>query len=369
MTLPKGVNWTLFLLLAIILISAGVWYAIKPAVESVKKAAVNMETITVIVGGDVNLGRQTGKKIIAGEIDYPFAKIADTLKSADITFVNLESQLADLGGETQSPTSEYRFAGPPEGAQSLANAGIDIVSLANNHMWDYGKARLEETMKALTAMNVKYVGANMDTEKVWEPVITEIKGKKIAWLAMTNLLNGYENAGADKYVAFQNGSKLIEEIQKVKDSVDWVFVSLHSGAEYVENPSATLVKMSQELIDAGADVILAGHPHVPQRIEQYTAGSSNLSHADDNQGSPSFAKASEGQRVGIIFYSLGNFAFWQPFSFWTQNSFLAKFTLTKPHEVAYEIIPVKAGWQPELLTDEKMIEQLYSRLNPVSPSP
>jgi len=296
----------------------------------------DQSTITVLAGGDVNLGRQTGKKIIAGEIDYPFLNIADILKSADVAFVNLESQLADLGGETQSPTSEYRFAGPPAGAQSLANAGIDIVSVANNHMWDYGKARLEETLKALTAMNVKYVGANMDTEKVWEPVIIEVKGKKIAWLAMTNLLNGYENAGAGNYVAFQNGAKLIEEIGKVKDSVDWVFVSLHSGAEYTKGPSAALETMCRELIDAGADAILSGHPHVPHKIEVYN-------------GKP-------------IFYSLGNFAFWQPFSFWTQHSFLAKLKLTEPHKVEYDIIPVKAGWQPELLTDEKKIEQLYTRL-------
>jgi poly-gamma-glutamate synthesis protein (capsule biosynthesis protein) len=335
----KGTNWILFLLLAALLIGTGVWRQIKPAVEN-NVPVIDSKTVSVIVGGDVNLGRQTGKKIIAGEIDYPFANIADTLKSADITFVNLESQLADLGGETQSPTSEYRFAGPPEGAQSLANAGIDIVSVANNHMWDYGKTRLEETLKALAAMNVKYVGANMDSAKVWEPVITEVKGKKIAWFAMTNLLNGYENAGAADYVAYQNGPKLIEEIQKVKDKVDWVFVSLHSGTEYVEGPSDTLVKMSHELIDAGADAILAGHPHVPQKIETY----------NDKP----------------IFYSFGNFAFWQPFSFWTQHSFLAKLKLTQPHKVEYEIIPVNAGWQPSLMTDEKQIEQLYSRLNPAT---
>lgn len=359
----KGTHLSLFLLLGIGLIGTGIWFQIGPAIKtSDTDTTTNPKTITVLAGGDVNMGRLTGQKILAGEIDYPFLKIADTLKSADITFVNLESQLADLNGETESPTSEYRFAGPPEGAQSLANAGIDIVSIANNHMWDYGKARLEETIKALDAMNVKHVGASMDTSKVWEPVITEVKGKKIAWLAMTNLLNGYENAGADQYVAYQNGARLIEEIQKVKDSVDWVFVSLHSGTEYVENPSPTLEKMSRELIDAGADAILAGHPHVPQRIEEYIAGSS----------SPSSAKATEGSgiknppRRGIIFYSLGNFAFWQPFSFWTQHSFLAKLKLTEPHKVEYEIVPVKAGWQPELLTDEKKIEQLYSRLNPVS---
>lgn len=339
MTLPKGTNWSIFLLVAVIFVGAGLWYAIRPAVKGDESsAATNDNTIAVIAGGDVNLGRQTGQKILAGEIDYPFANMGEVLKTADIAFVNLESQLVDLGGETQSPTSEYRFAGPPEGAQSLANAGIDIVSLANNHMWDYGKNGLESTLKALDAMNVKYVGANMNTDELFKPVITEVKGKKIAWFAMTNLLNGYENSGAANYIAFQNGAKIIEQIKAVKDSVDWVFVSIHSGTEYAAAPSDALVKMAHDFIDAGADAVIGHHPHVPQKIEVYN-------------GKP-------------IFYSLGNFAFWQPFSFWTENSFLAKLKLTEPHKVEYETIPIKAGWQPELLTDEKMIEQLYSRLNP-----
>jgi len=346
------------------LVGAGVWYAVNPVTEDFtdKQPTQNIDSeIVIIVGGDVNMGRQTGQKILAGEIDYPFLNIAEVLKSADIAFVNLESQLADLNGETQSPTNEYRFAGPPEGAQSLANAGIDIVSVANNHMWDYGKARLEETLTNLNNAGVIYVGANMDPTQVWTPKIIEVKGKKVAFLAMTNLLNGYENSGANEFVAFQNGSRLVAEIQKIKDEVDWVIISLHSGAEYTANPSSAMVQMSHDLIDAGADAILAGHPHVPQRIEEYTAGSS----------SPSFTKVSEGEGIknqskGIIFYSLGNFAFWQPFDFWTQHSFLAKLKLTIPHQVEYEIVPVNSGWQPSVLTDTDAIQQLMTRLNPES---
>ena len=364
----KGANWSLFLLLAVVLVGAGLWYAIRPVIQGNNSVATNDNTITVIAGGDVNLGRQTGQKIIAGEIDYPFANMGDMLKTADIAFVNLESQLVDLGGETQSPTSEYRFAGPPEGAQSLANAGVDIVSLANNHMWDYGKNGLESTLKALDATNVKYVGASMNSDDLFKPAITEVKGKKIAWFAITNLLNGYENSGAANYIAFQNGAKLIEQIQAMKDSVDWVIVSIHSGAEYVENPSDAFVKMAHDLIDAGADAVIGHHPHVPQRIEEYVAGSSSPSSSSDTALLRSAGQQNyEGQvnkRKGVIFYSLGNFAFWQPFSFWTQNSFLAKLKLTEPHKVEYETIPIAAGWQPELLTDEKMIEQLHSRLNP-----
>ncbi|AKM84842.1 MAG: hypothetical protein VE98_C0001G0385 [candidate division Kazan bacterium GW2011_GWA1_50_15] len=332
-----GLHDKIYIYLGILLLLGGGWFATRTDSPLGEVAGQLTTTITVIAGGDVNLGRQTGQKILAGEVDYPFALMGDTLKSADIAFVNLESQLADLGGETQSPTNEYRFAGPPEGAKSLANAGIDIVSVANNHMWDYGKTALQETLRNLSGADVAYVGANLDPSLVWSPRILEVKGKKIAFLAMTNLLNGYENSGAANYVAFQNGSRLVEEIQKIRNEVDWVLVSLHSGAEYSAAPSSAMVKMAHELIDAGADAILAGHPHVPQPIEIYNEKP--------------------------IFYSLGNFAFWQPFDFWTQHSFLAKLKLITPHQVEYEIILVNSGWQPLVLTDASTIEQLMARLN------
>ncbi len=332
-------QFQIFLWVGIVLLLYALWLTLRvPAVQDFVENIAPSRPISVLVGGDVNMGRKTGQEILAGDIDFPFVNIATTLQDTDITFVNLESQLADLDGETQSPTNEYRFAGPPEGAIALANAGIDIVSLANNHMWDYGKDRLQETLDNLRLQEVLYVGASMEPDKVFEPKVLEAKGKKIAFLAMTELLNGYENVGAGEFVAFNDKEKLVEVITSIKNSVDWVIVSLHDGVEYAPKPSSGTVKLAHELIDAGADVIIGHHPHVPQPIEIYN-------------NKP-------------IFYSLGNFAFWQPFTFWTQHSFLVKLKLTEPHEVDYEIIPVKAGWQPELLTESSAIEQLLERINP-----
>lgn len=303
--------------------------------------------ITVVLGGDVNMGRKIGQQLLAGNIDYPFAKISNTLKEADIAFVNLESQLADLGGETQSPTNEYRFAGPPEGAQSLKNAGIDIVSVANNHMWDYGKDHLFETLDHLDSSEIKYIGASKSPDQKYTPVITNTNGIKIGWLAMTTLLNGYEKP-ASEYVSLNSEKEIISEIEKIKNNVDYIFVSIHTGTEYKTSPNKDMVELSHRLIDAGADIIIGHHPHVPQPIEHY------ISDSDDQLAS--------GHR-GTIFYSLGNFAFWQPFSFWTEHSFLAKLSLTK-RAYGIEIIPINSGWQPEINTNDsdisKINELLYS---------
>ena len=333
-------HFKVFILLALGLLGSAVWIQYQKTGEVSFDPLVQTLTgerpVTVLLGGDVSLGRKTGQQILAGDINYPFAKITDTLTGADITFVNLESQLADLGGETQSPTNEFRFAGPPAGGMSLANAGIDIVSVANNHMWDYGQDRLFETLSYLESAGVAYVGASREPANKWTPNIMEVGGQKIGWLAMTTLLNGYEKLGATEYVAFNDVEKLTQAITTLRPHVDWVLVSVHTGNEYQTKPEVDTVELMRNIIDAGADAAIGHHPHVPRPIETY--------------------------KDKPIFYSLGNFAFWQPFSFETQHSFLAKLTLDKKKGLSYEIITVKAGWQPELLVDDRFRQRLTELL-------
>lgn len=301
------------------------------------------QAVKIIAVGDINLGRQTGQKILAGEIDYPFQFIGDYLRSADITFGNLESQLANLDGETQSPTNEYRFAGPPAGADSLANAGFDIVSLANNHMWDYGKSKLLETIDNLDRVQVKYVGASKNPAELYQPVIIESKGQKIAWFAVTAILNGYEKTGAKDYVAWADDDRLITAIQQTEPQVNWIIISMHRGVEYSATPSSTQVEFAHKVIDAGANIVIGHHPHVPQGIENY--------------------------KDGIIFYSLGNFAFWQPFDYWTQHSFATEIILRPDGKIDQTIVPIDAGWQPQLADEinqakiKEYIIKLSDKLN------
>ena len=320
--------------------------------SSSEKAIENNSPITqakpvkIIAVGDINLGRQTGQKILAGEIDYPFEYIGDYLRSADITFGNLESQLADLGGETQSPTNEYRFAGPPDGAKALANAGFDIVSIANNHMWDYGKDRLFETINNLDQSNIKHTGASEIPGQLYQPTITEVNGQTIAWFAVTALLNGYEKSGATDYVAWADTDKLLPAIQQIRPWVDWIIISMHRGVEYREEPSETQITFAHQVIDVGADIVIGHHPHIPEAIENYNNG--------------------------LIFYSLGNFAFWQPMDYWTQHSFVAEITLYPDRKFNYTAVPIDAGWQPKISDEidqakiKGYITQLSDKLNGTS---
>lgn len=325
--------------------------------------APQAQPVKIIAVGDINLGRQTGQKILAGEIDYPFEYIGDYLRSADITFGNLESQLADLGGETQSPTNEYMFAGPPDGAKALANAGFDIVSIANNHMWDYGKDRLFETIDNLDQSNIKYTGANKVPGQLYQPTITEVNGQTIAWFAVTALLNGYEKADATDYVAWADTNKIIPAIQQIRPWVDWIIISMHRGVEYQDNPSETQIDFAHQVIDVGADIVVGHHPHVPQGIETYVAGSSSPSFAPSGSAGATEGEGVKNQRKGVIFYSLGNFAFWQPMDYWTQHSFVAEITLYPGRKFNYTAVPINAGWQPKLTENEEEKNNLVLHLS------
>lgn len=345
----EAMQKSLYLFLVLFVLIYGLWSAIgisdhKPDNSKNKNKGVEIsQPIKLLAVGDINLGRTTGKKILAGDNNYAFEYLNEYLQKFDITFGNLESQLADLGGETQSPTNEYRFAGPPAGADGLKEAGFDIVSTANNHMWDYGKARLFETMDNLDRVGVKYVGSTKAPEKLYQPVIMEVKGKKIAFLAVTMLLNGYEKAGAAEYVAMDDTSKLIPAITKAKDEADFVIVSMHGGVEYRATPTEEQKELAHQIIDAGANVVIGHHTHTAEGVEEY--------------------------KDGLIFYSLGNFAFWQPFGYWTEHTFVAEIELKPDGSVEYNPVAVDSGWQPKLSGEEdsakilQYIAELSSKLN------
>jgi len=337
----------LYILLVSFIVIYGLWMAIgttnNKSNKVENKSVETVKTITLLAVGDINLGRLTGQKIIEGDSNYAFEYLNEYLQKFDITFGNLESQLAELGGETQSPTNEYRFAGPPGGADGLKEAGFDIVSTANNHMWDYGKTALFETMDNLDRVNIRYVGSSREPEDLYKPTILEINSKKIAFLAVTMLLNGYEKAGADEYVAMADAEKLLPAIMQAKTEADFVIVSMHGGIEYRASPIKEQKDLARQIIDAGANVVIGHHSHTANGVEEY--------------------------KDGLIFYSLGNFAFWQPFGYWTEHSFVAEIELKPNGGVDYNPIAVDSGWQPRLSNEEdatkilQYIAELSSKLN------
>lgn len=298
---------------------------------------------TLLTFGDVNFGRYVGKKLLQGDTLYPFRKIRPVLTTADIVFVNLESQLSDQGGETQDPKNNLIFTGPPEGAVSLAQSGITIVSTANNHAYDYGFEALKETIENLDSSNIQHIGTSTEPGQLYLPVLMKISGITIAFFAVTELMN-VPCCDWKPYIAWADSSRLFPAIRAIHDSVDMVIVSYHGDEEYKEKPTRKQKNFFHWLIDTGVDIVLGHHSHVLQGIEEYHGG--------------------------WCVYSMGNFVFAQPQREWTQRSAGIRWQLEKKSGRAsigeITIIPIRTGFQPSEVDNTRERDKILERINRLS---
>jgi len=291
------------------------------------------QKIVILAGGDVSLARGCGQRILDDPTYNPLQAVAPLLRKADLTFVNLESQLTDQGGVTQSPHHPLVFCGPPGGAKTLARAGIDVVSLANNHIWDYGKSALFETMDYLDAAKVAYAGVGRQEGEAWKARLLEVKGWKVAWLAVTDIWNqgALDSHVARDYVAQADPWATGIAIRKARDQgADLVLVSYHGGSEYLDEPVQRARRFVQVVMNAGADAILGHHPHVPQGVAWF-----------------------RGRRP--VFYSLGNLVFAMHRDYpWTGTSFFARLTFGQDGDVRVEACPYFImGHKPQLFDQDR----------------
>jgi poly-gamma-glutamate synthesis protein (capsule biosynthesis protein) len=217
----------------------------------------------------VSFGRLRGQRLMREPERDDFATVRPLLDAADLRFVNLESTISDQGGETQSPIGKLVFTSPPPTADALRRAGIDIVSLANNHAWDYGEAALRETFERLDAAGIAYVGAGRSRAEAYGPRLVEHQGFKIAFVAVTAIWNQELSPHPGReLVADAELDSLVASIAKARaiSGVDKVIVSHHGGYEYVDQPHEGSRALLEAAIDAGADAVIGHHPHVVQRV-------------------------------------------------------------------------------------------------------
>lgn len=231
--------------------------------------------LTLLAGGDVSYGRMVGQILLKNPEHELFSTLAPWIRSADVSFCNLESPLSDQKGETQSPHNNLVFNGPPSGADSLARAGFTVVSTANNHAWDYGKSALFETMDNLERAGVLYVGTGRDRAAAYRPLILERDGFRLGIFAVTHIwnqgqLSSHEGAEYVAAPAAPNQPDVLAHAVRAlraEGRVDAIAVSYHGGAEYIPDPLPRTIEVLRGAIDAGADIVIGHHPHVIQGVE------------------------------------------------------------------------------------------------------
>jgi len=205
------------------------------------------------------------------------------IQNADIAICNLEAPIKCPKMKPIKKAGPHLYQ-PRDSIRYLKNVGFNFVSLANNHIYDYGQEALEETIKELKNFEISFVGAGVDFTEAYKPKIIEKNGIKIGLLA------GCENEFGCLYEEQNRGGyawlfhHLIEDnIRELKKVCDFVVLLAHAGVEEIEIPIKEWRERYKRLCDVGVDVIIGHHPHVPQGYEKYNDS--------------------------LIFYSLGNFYF------------------------------------------------------------
>lgn len=278
---------------------------------------------TMLFVGDIMLSRSVGARMQeVGDYTYPFHAIADTLREADIAFANLENPVSARGVNVGS---KYSFRADPRVIQGLQCTGIDVVSLANNHIWDYGREAFIDTMQHLRDGGIDYVGAGNTFDEAHRGVTRSVGGVNVVFLAYTNLISP-QVAATDTTpgVAYLNTEQMVRDIGDARLRGDVVVASFHWGDEYQVIHNAQQDRIAKMAIDAGADLIIGHHPHVVQEVQQYGDG--------------------------WIAYSLGNFIFDQTFSEETMRGLALRVTLDGSRIGAVESlgISISRQYQPSL---------------------
>ena len=240
------------------------------------KEAFSEEYVTLLFAGDIlfDPNYSVMAKVLqnGGDIGNGIAPdLIGEMQSADIMMLNNEFAYSDRGAPT--PEKQFTVRARPDSVAYLTDMGVDIVSLANNHAYDYGEQALLDSLQILQAEGIPYVGAGVNEQEASAPVYFIINDMKIAFISATQIerLDNPDTKGATEtspgvFRCF-NGEKLMQTVAQAKEESDFVVVYIHWGTENQEETDWLQNKQAPELVEAGADLIIGDHPHILQRIE------------------------------------------------------------------------------------------------------
>ena len=219
--------------------------------------------IKIAAVGDISF---RGDKEDQPSIDI-FSRVTSLFQSADLVVANLESPLVDNG---EANFGKCTLRGTVKWAEVIKNAGIGFVSLANNHMMDYGIEGLHSTIQACKKAGLGFAGAGENIREASEPVYIDVNGNKIAILCRTSVIVSSPCYASNDSpgVAFLKEEETIDAISICRKRADFVIVCIHWGVEDYLYPSKEQRRLANQFVEAGASLIIGHHPHVMQGIER-----------------------------------------------------------------------------------------------------
>lgn len=316
---------------------------------STSSAPTNVDgyDFTVCFAGDINFDENWAttrylNQCKNGIYDCISPELIQYMKEADIMCLNNEFTYSKRG--TPLPGKAYTFRAKPKRVQILKQLGVDLVKLANNHVYDYGADALSDTFATLKSADIPYIGAGKNLDEAMKPSYFEIDGKKIAFVAASR---------AEKYPMTPQATedspgilrcydtRLFKKvIKKARKKADFVIAYVHWGTEYSYDLEPVQRETAKEYLDCGADIIIGAHTHCLQGMEYY-------------DGKP-------------IIYSLGNYWFNEK----TLDTMLLRlhFYGDKNNEhLKVQVIPaVQKNCQTKIASTKKEKKRIFSFLESIS---
>ena len=270
-------------------------------------------TVTLSFAGDVHFSELIldayDKSGISALVDET---MLSHMQNADLFMLNHEFVLSNRGEAMDD--KQYTLRNDPEYVKILQDLGTDVVSIANNHILDFGQDAFLDTIDTLENADIQYVGGGRNIKEASAPLIKEINGQTFAFLAATRVSPSADwYAGKNHPGVFQtyDATALNKAIEEVESKADHTIVFVHWGVERSEIPEDYQRTLAKGYIDAGADLVIGAHPHVLQGFEYY-------------------------QDVPIV-YSLGNYLFGNR----SDATVLLNATFDENKELSIQLIPCK----------------------------
>jgi len=240
--------------------------------------------LRLVLAGDVMLGRQAGEVMLREGAGYPLGAVASLLRGADLAIANLECAIGEPGERWQGAPKAFYFRAPPQAGQALSDAGIRLVSLANNHILDYGVDGLLENLRILDAHGIAHAGAGSGSSAALAPAIVErVAGQQRVRIGMAAFCDHQPDfaASADRagmaWLGLDDEAAAIDAFARAlaplrAHGVRWPILSLHWGPNMATEPSPRQRRLARAAIDAGWKIVYGHSAHVFQGVELYGGG-------------------------------------------------------------------------------------------------
>jgi poly-gamma-glutamate synthesis protein (capsule biosynthesis protein) len=273
--------------------------------------------------GDIMLSRHVNTQMERLGFDYPWEKTSDIISDADITFANLEVPISDL---RPAPAEGMSFIAPTKNLKYLKAAGIDVVSVANNHTANFGNKAFTENLANLKKAGIKVCGGGPSEVEARGTTTIAANQYSFSFLCQSAITGSLYADGKSPGVPYlgiepwyrddkNSLAELVADIKKANEKEGVLITSPHWGVEYKHYPNSSQEKVARLMIDSGVDLVIGTHPHVVQSAEYY--------------------------KGKYISYSLGNFIFDQEWSEDTKQGTMASAYFYGDKNMSVTLVPLQ----------------------------